>query len=50
MKVAEIHKTFKLVLDKNADAVAFGGCPAFLPQEIDSFLNHMKTWIEKLMY
>lgn len=39
MKVADIHKTFKLVLDKNADAVAFGGCPAFLPQEIDSFLN-----------
>lgn len=39
MKVADIHKTFKLALDKNADAVAFGGCPAFLPQEIDSFLN-----------
>lgn len=39
MTVADIHKTFKLALDKNADAVAFGGCPAFLPQEIDSFLN-----------
>lgn len=25
--------------DKNAEAVAFGGCPAFLPAEIDLFLN-----------
>jgi len=26
-------------MDKNAEAVAFGGCPAFLPEEIDLFLN-----------
>lgn len=39
MKVSEIHKTFKVMMDKNAEAVAFGGCPAFLPEEIDLFLN-----------
>jgi hypothetical protein len=26
-------------MDKNSEAVAFGGCPAFLPEEIDLFLN-----------
>lgn len=39
MTVSEIHKTFKVMMDKNAEAVAFGGCPAFLPEEIDLFLN-----------
>lgn len=39
MTVSEIHKAFKVMMDKNAEAVAFGGCPAFLPEEIDLFLN-----------
>lgn len=39
MTVSEIHKAFKVIMDKNAESVAFGGCPAFLPEEIDLFLN-----------
>lgn len=39
MTVSEIHKAFKVQMDKNAAAIAFGGCPAFLPEEIDLFLN-----------
>lgn len=39
MKISDIHKAFKVMMDKNAQAVAFGGCPAFLPEEIDLFLN-----------
>lgn len=39
MIVSEIHKAFKVQMDKNAEAVSFGGCPAFLPEEIDLFLN-----------
>lgn len=39
MTVSEIHRAFKVQMDKNADAIAFGGCPAFLPEEIDLFLN-----------
>lgn len=33
------HIQFKVILDKNAQGVAFGGAPAFLPEEIDIFLN-----------
>lgn len=39
MTVQELHKNFKVQMDKNAESVAFGGCPAFLPEEIDLFLN-----------
>lgn len=39
MTISDIHKAFKVQMDKNTDAVAFGGCPAFLPEEIDLFLN-----------
>ena len=39
MTVGDIHKAFKVQMDKNAEAVAFGGCPAFLSEEIDLFLN-----------
>lgn len=39
MTVAEMHKTFKVQMDKNSESVAFGGTPAFLPEEIDLFLN-----------
>ena len=39
MTVSELHKAFKVMMDKNAESVAFGGCPAFLPEEIDLFLN-----------
>lgn len=45
MTVSEIHKAFKVQMDKNAEAVAFGGCPAFLPEEIDLFLNQAFTEI-----
>lgn len=37
------HIQFKVILDKNAQGVAFGGAPAFLPQEIDLFLNHAQN-------
>lgn len=39
MLTSTIHKNFKISLDKNAQASAFGGCPAFLPTEIDFILN-----------
>lgn len=39
MTRAELHKYFKVSLDKNSQSVAYGGCPAFLPEEIDYFLN-----------
>lgn len=39
MTNAEIFKTFKVMMDKNAEAVAYGGCPAFLDTEVDLFLN-----------
>lgn len=37
------HIQFKVILDKNAQGVAFGGAPAFLPQEIDLFLNQAQN-------
>ena len=33
------HIIFKVFLDKNAEGVAYGGCPSFLEEEIDIFLN-----------
>lgn len=39
MTVKDSHIYFKVVLDKNAEGAAFGGCPAFIPEEIDFFLN-----------
>lgn len=39
MTIQDIHRTFKVVLDKNAESISFGGCPAFLEEEIDIFLN-----------
>lgn len=39
MTINELHIAFKVAMDKNATGVAFGGCPAFLPAEIDLFLN-----------
>ena len=39
MTINELHIAFKIAMDKNAAGVAFGGCPAFLPAEIDLFLN-----------
>lgn len=35
----ELHIAFKIEMDKNSKAVAFGGCPAFLDEEIDYWLN-----------
>lgn len=39
MTIKDLHIAFKTGVDKNEKAVAFGGCPAFLPEEIDQFLN-----------
>lgn len=39
MTIKDLHIAFKTIMDKNERAVAFGGCPAFVPQEIDLFLN-----------
>jgi hypothetical protein len=33
MKISDIYKEFKVVLDKNSESVSYGGCPAFLPEE-----------------
>lgn len=35
----QLHVAFKIAIDKNSKSVAFGGCPAFLPEEIDYWLN-----------
>lgn len=35
----QLHINFKIQMDKNSQSVAFGGCPAFLPEEIDYWLN-----------
>lgn len=35
----QLHIAFKIAMDKNSQSVAFGGCPAFLPEEIDYWLN-----------
>lgn len=35
----QLHIAFKIAMDKNSSSVAFGGCPAFLPEEIDYWLN-----------
>jgi len=46
MKISDIHKAFKITLDKNAETISLGGCPAFLDNEIDLFLN--QAYIEIL--
>lgn len=35
----QLHIAFKIAMDKNAANVAFGSYPAFLPEEIDYWLN-----------
>lgn len=35
----QLHINFKIAMDKNSQSVAFGACPAFLPEEIDYWLN-----------
>lgn len=35
----QLHSYFKIAMDKNSQSVAFGGCPAFLPEEIDYWLD-----------
>lgn len=39
------HLMFKVILDKNAESVAYGGCPAFLNEEVDIFLNQAQLEI-----
>lgn len=39
MTKEEFHTYFKVAMDKNANGVAFGGAPAFLPEEIDYWLD-----------
>ena len=39
MLISDIHKIFDTLMDKNAVAAQYGGCPAFLPEEKDIFLN-----------
>lgn len=43
MTKQEFHTYFKIAMDKNAQGVAFGGCPAFLPEEID-------YWLDRALY
>lgn len=35
----QLHNAFKIELDKNATNISFGSYPAFLPEEIDYWLN-----------
>lgn len=35
----DAHKNFKLLMDKSASGAEFGGCPAFLTEEIDALLD-----------
>lgn len=35
----QFHSCFKIAMDKNSQSIAFGGCPAFLPEEIDYWLD-----------
>ena len=35
----QLHIAFKIEMDKNSNNVAFGSYPAFLPEEIDYWLN-----------
>lgn len=35
----QLHIAFKIAMDKNATNIAFGSYPAFLPEEIDYWLN-----------
>lgn len=35
----QLHIAFKIAMDKNSANIAFGGCPAFLDEEIDYWLN-----------
>lgn len=35
----QLHIAFKIAMDKNSQSIAFGGYPAFLPEEIDYWLN-----------
>ena len=35
----QLHIAFKIAMDKNSQSISFGGCPAFLPEEIDYWLN-----------
>lgn len=35
----QLHIAFKIAMDKNSKSIAFGGCPAFLSEEIDYWLN-----------
>lgn len=45
MNTLTAHIQFKVFLDKNSESVAFGGAPAFLPEEIDIFLNQAQLEI-----
>lgn len=39
MNISDLHIAFKIELDKNSSGYAFAGNPAFLPEEIDYWLN-----------
>ena len=39
MNIGDLHIAFKVELDKNSSGYAFAGNPAFLPEEIDYWLN-----------
>lgn len=45
MTTATAHKNLKVILDKNAQGVAFGGAPAFIDAELDIFLNQAQNEI-----
>lgn len=45
MNNRDSHIYFKVILDKNAEGISYGGCPSFLEEEIDLFLNQAQLEI-----
>lgn len=39
MTITESHIAFKIETDKNANNIGMSGCPSFLPEEIDYWIN-----------
>lgn len=39
MTAADLHYMFRVYMDKSETTNSYGGCPAFLPEEVDLFLN-----------
>ena len=50
MKKSELHRDFKISMDKLAASATFGGCPAFLSTEIDYWLDSAYSQIINTLF